>query len=494
MAQRSVVMLTIGVAGSGKTYRRCAHFLLTEFLPDGVGRHWSNFPLGVVPQDHTFPPAEEGETFVDRLAVESAKRMNCDADEIRDRIKLIPADELKRWESGESGPWEFFANEDLQDCHIAIDEIHNFCSTESKSAVKQAWMQWLGEIRHRGCTVEFISQVEQKVPKEIRRECGMELRLTSCETERDPFFKVFYADWLELVGKITGRWQPWLVERYKSSALSTGHGANFSEGTKYPILPFYFQFYDSFSAPQKGGKKGKARTRQYERRSWPSLLWWFYSRNAFELTPRLLVTAVVMWLAFFGGGNWAIQTAFASMRGFGESAIQSGISGFRADAGEEPRSPGTPDLRPKHGQTIPMNQLGQGVTDDARIVSGLADADRLRADLEAMRADAEALRLAAETAEAEAQRLREEAERSAAVVLMTRDTVTFRDGFTFGIGEPIDVGYFAGTTITRIDFARRTVHFDDGRIARLGGRPASGGLQLPGGGSLPTPTVPQLLQ
>ena len=49
MATRSVVTCTVGAAGSGKSFRRCAHFIVNEFLPEHDGVHWSNFPLAWSP-------------------------------------------------------------------------------------------------------------------------------------------------------------------------------------------------------------------------------------------------------------------------------------------------------------------------------------------------------------------------------------------------------------------------------------------------------------
>ena len=174
MGLLSVITFTTGVAGCGKSFRRCAHFLVNEFLKEPGGVHYSNFPV-----------------FRDVLASEMHKRTGRPEQEFLDRVQVIPQDEIKRWEksNGVWGPWTYFEDIDLCHAHIAIDEIHNYCGTNTPRKVRQKWQEWLGEIRHRGCTVEFISQAPQKVAKEIHHEAGVRLSLTSQDTERDPFLK-----------------------------------------------------------------------------------------------------------------------------------------------------------------------------------------------------------------------------------------------------------------------------------------------------------------
>ena len=80
MAARSVITLTTAPAGSGKTYRRCAHYLINDFLPHGDGVHWSNFPV-----------------FRDVVAQAVAKRTGAPVEAIMERIQIIPEEELKAW-------------------------------------------------------------------------------------------------------------------------------------------------------------------------------------------------------------------------------------------------------------------------------------------------------------------------------------------------------------------------------------------------------------
>ncbi len=47
MAMNSVITITTGVPGAGKTYVRAARFLVDDFLINSNGIHISNFPLNI---------------------------------------------------------------------------------------------------------------------------------------------------------------------------------------------------------------------------------------------------------------------------------------------------------------------------------------------------------------------------------------------------------------------------------------------------------------
>ena len=68
-------------------------------------------------------------------------------------------------------------------------------------------MEWAGEVRHRGCTVEFLSQHETKVHSIIRNEASLKRYMFNGEDRRDPWLKVKMGDWYNLRAKffLTGR-------------------------------------------------------------------------------------------------------------------------------------------------------------------------------------------------------------------------------------------------------------------------------------------------
>lgn len=464
MATRSVITCTVGPAGSGKSFRRCAHFIINEFLPEHDGVHWSNFPLGLVPEDHTYPPEYEGETFIDRIANRAAAMHGLDEQELHKRIQLIPQEELKRWETGESGPWDFFEGKDLQDAHIAIDEIHNFLDPKAPEAQKRKWRLWLGEIRHQGATVEFISQNDQKIALELRRESALLIDLQNTETLKDPIFKIELGDWYELRAMILRRYNSGVQETVYRSAVK-GKGGRV--GRRYFALdPWYYQFYDSYSKPQKGGNKGRAQRRQWQRRNPISLIAWFIGRNMPKLAPRVAIAGLFLWLSLFGGGKIVMGWLFERAQTWGRHTA-SGIPDATGTGNQtlEPVTNRTPEQVAWASQNL-TQALEQ--RDEAAILAEVFEALRVRYN----RLDEEHQLVKAQYAE-----LVEQIQSLSALVAITEEGVTLRSGYTYRLGESIDYGQYSGRKIVAIDTRRRTARLDDGTMLRfMRVRPATGGL------------------
>lgn len=450
MATRSVVTCTVGPAGSGKSFRRCAHFIINEFLPEHDGVHWSNFPLGEVPADHTYPPEYEGETFIERIANRAAAMHGLDEQKLLQRVKMIPEEELKKWEKGESGPWDFFEGKDLQDAHIAIDEIHNFLDPQAPAAEKRKWRQWLGEIRHQGATVEFISQSDQKIAIELRRESAMLIELQNTETLRDPVFRIELGDWYELRAMLLRRYNSGVQEIASRSAVK-GKGSRIYR--KFFVLdPWYFQFYDSYSKPQKGGNKGRAQRKQWQRRSPPGLLAWFIARNMPKLAPRVALAAVLVWVLFFDGGKFVMGWMFERAQTWGERSA-SAIPEATRQKGTEPAAAivGTEEASETMALALEQN-------DEAKILAELFE--RLRLQYNSLDERHKALQI-------EHEQLLGQVRDMSALVAVTHDAVTFRSGYTYRIGDVIDYGEHKGRKIVAINARKRTATLDNQRILRL---------------------------
>ena len=264
MGAIATVILTTGSAGSGKTYSRCARFLMDEFLPNENGRIISNYPINR-----------------EAMAAEVARKSGKDYQAILDRIVIIPREELNkwmlRWERRDSkkaeGPWSFFKDKDIDCCHIAIDEIHNFCGVSTPKHQRQLWGNWLGEIRHRGATVEFLTQSPHKLAKEIVNEASVRISLVNCETKRDPIFGIPLAHWYEILGAFTGGYEKkidFIEKRVIDGRWVNNHKSSFT------LDPYYFQFYDSYAAPHSGGMaKVSKEVHECDKRSKSGILLWF---------------------------------------------------------------------------------------------------------------------------------------------------------------------------------------------------------------------------
>ena len=186
----AVVILTTGVPGCGKTYVRAARFLVDDFLVNTRGIHFSNFPLEVdtIAQDVSKKLSKGFFKKLKRVTPEDIKR----------RIQIIPDDVLQSWRREESGPWDYFKGVNLKYAHIAIDEIHNFISSSKSDEYLKLWDEFLGEVRHRGCTFEGVTQDIGQVGQVLKGRAAVRLELIPAEDLRDPWFKIKMSDWYEL--------------------------------------------------------------------------------------------------------------------------------------------------------------------------------------------------------------------------------------------------------------------------------------------------------
>ncbi len=306
-----VITVTTGASGSGKSYFRCARFLVDEFLYIEDGPVWSNYPLGLVPESHLYPPKYDGETFADRIAEAVAKKRKCEPEQVKKRINTIPDSVLKSWVAGDSGPWDFFRDKDLAGAHIAIDEIHNYYSRKSSRAWKGKWQAWLGEVRHQGATAECLTQSPGKIAKELYDECEIRLMLTNSATTRDPIFGILIGDWYELRSGIFGlphRTRTWLSEQKQ-------HDGRWLIQSRrvFTVDKAYWRFYDTFSAPQAGGRSGKARSKPHESLGRLALLLWFWRRNFSRLIVKGSVVLLILWLTVGGGGGRILSVGIVAL-------------------------------------------------------------------------------------------------------------------------------------------------------------------------------------
>lgn len=442
MGARSVITLTTAASGTGKSYRRCAHFLVTELLPQTKKRHISNFPI-------QFEPWGENGEKRGLLGVCQARGV-CSDEEILDRVELIPDSEMQRWKNEETGPWEYFGDRDISATHIAIDEAHNFCSSKAGKEHIKKWQAWLGEVRHMGATIEFISQHAQKMHLDIRREAILQITLEGADMHKDPFFGIGMSDWYNLKAKLTGKYTPcvWEIEMHQRPTETKWVP---KREKRFWFESDLFECYDSFSAPVDKGQKGQLEQEPWERMSWPKLLAWFGLRNLAPLGFRVGVIAAVVWLSIGGGGQFLMVHA----QSFMESAVavsspnetsrtQELSTRTAADqqAGKAPEE----ILREKYpGYEIVDNKRRKPPANNTPRVS----AEDLKPDMDEAAALAEDWVLGA----------------------VLPDAVTFRNGETYEVGETIDYGPYEGERIGRVDLRKRRLYLaGSDRPLRLGSR------------------------
>ena len=302
----SVIMLTTGVPGCGKTYVRAARFLVDDFLINTRGVHYSNFPLNV-----DVIAEAVSRKMSRKFGLFGLKKRKVTPEDIKKRIVIIPDEELQAWLREESGPWDYFSGVNLKYAHIAIDEIHNFLSPYSSPEYAQAWNTFLGEVRHRGCTFEGLTQDVNQVSQYLKGRAATRLELLPGEDLRDPYFKIKMLDWYNLKAGFTGSFHKTVFEVEKRKVFSSWR---VNHSRRFLIVPEYFKYYNSFNASLQEKAQGEGAEEQdrtplyeYQQRTKLSLLFWFFRRNWFTLTWRVAAVILGIWLCFGGGIQMILQ-------------------------------------------------------------------------------------------------------------------------------------------------------------------------------------------
>lgn len=440
----AVSMFVTAPQGAGKTYRRGAHYVFNEWLPEHDGVHYSSFPWRLDPYDDPVT----GETCKG-LVLEASETYAMAESEVRRRVQTIPAEELETWAVGESGPWEYFqtiydarcieAGVDPEDpengvehplagAHVAIDEAHIYYPRQPRGLHKQAvkrCMEWLAEIRHQGATVEFITQYEYQIAPEIRNLCAAHVQLTNLENDREPLTGAMVGDWLQMLAKfVTGKYQSYVREELYTQ---DGKVKTKKESGVYALEPKYFALYDSYSKPHKGGKAGQAKGRQWETKSTLGFLVWFVGRNWFNVGWRAAFACVLVWLCFLGGAGVLME--------YGSARLAATL-GQQVEPG--PRA----NLDKVGGVDEPVD-AEQLAMELSIVTQRMHDAERERDELAKRLGDAGSL------------------------VLVTMKGITFRNGDHYGIGEKIEFGPYRGRHLDGVDWRRRVARLDDGTLLRL---------------------------
>ena len=233
-----------------------------------------------------------------------------------DRIEIISDDVLKEWREGRSGPWDYFDKRDISGCHIAIDEVHNFCGKTTDAKVRKKWQQFIGELRHQGATIEFLTQAEGKCAKEIIQEAEIRYEIQNGENRRLPVLGYRMGDLYEFRAKLLGRY---LCPSYCIEKVQADGKWHEQQNHIFYRLPKYFKYYDSFSAPQSGkGFGNRQEKRPWEKYSWPMLFVWFYLQYPIRISSQLIAVGFFWWFFFMGGLGSTMNKWFQTINGISE--------------------------------------------------------------------------------------------------------------------------------------------------------------------------------
>lgn len=425
----AVTEFTTAISGAGKSYRRCAHFLATEYLPQKTGKIWTNFPIHI-------------DEMIDYVI---ANNPNMVAEDLRDRIRIIPEAELSLWRKGDDGPWNYFKGKDISGDRIAIDEVHNYCPKEASRETARNWKEWLGELRHSGAEFECLSQNEAKVHPIIKNEAGLKRTLFNCEDRREPFFGVKMSDWYNLRAKFfTGAYTAAVFE-YEFLPLN-GKWHQHAVFT-FSFKPEFYALYDSYSTPVAGGSKARAKIYPFQEHGRLGLLWWFIRRNYGHLSFRLIVVVLGLWVCFFGGGAFLIDqfmqlqrkimVANAAKAGSAQPGVQQ-TGG--AVAGSSSMSPVVGTTQNPGGSSVQSQEIANKLKVTEK------ENEELRKKLDEME---------------------KENARKAEIVLFGQGYVMLRDGQRYITNEKIKFGPLTGHSFTSINHRKRYATLDDGTVICL---------------------------
>ena len=507
MASSSVITLTTAPTGTGKTYVRCGRFLWDEWLKEAEGVHYSNFPIRFEPWEDEWGRSGRG------LVAEAVDRLGMTEDQVRYRVQHIPPEETAKWEddSGKFGPWSTFADMDLNGAHIAIDEAHVYWPAKGANKRCKALLEWIADVRHRGCTVEFITQNRMQVSADLRRAVNMEIRLSRWDEKYEPILGIRLGDYLEVLAAFTGQYRGIVREDH---LVPDGERLGIVKSKNWDFDPFYFSLFNSHSAPVKGGKGGLGAKPPHVRYPGTKIFRWFLLRNWLSLGWRGMVAAALYWIVFAGGAAGFVQglqqefieitrrqqlEASGTINGtddpsvFLEEGSAQVVAYDAADGAGEGRGAAgelVPVAKPNAEIVIPMVAVAETGEQFRFDVEGSKD-DALK-QLEHIgimyavkyKQQAELL----EAAENEIKELRGKLGELGSVVLVSPDGAQFANGDWYAVGELINWGPYAGTRLESVDLRRRSVRLSDGRMLRVGvarmSEPETPESQPPG---IPTP-------
>ena len=438
--------------GTGKTFS-VVHWVCEDFLPNEQGVLHHNLPLNV-----------------DTIADYVNKKFGIARNQVIERLQEVPTSELKKWERAKvadmpvtrgmdeeaklkaykaafHGPWSYFGQLDLQGAIIILDEVHNWISSTGMNHLKFLWNDWLGELRHYGVRrVRFISQDETKIATCIRNHTSKKFGLFNGIERRDPFFGIACEDWQELRSAfLTNVWDPMIFEQEQIKV----HGKDrWNAARRFRLGPPYYDFYESYSTSYSDQDESQGQTaaidknndinkRKYEKWSKSKLLYWFIRKNFWPVFSRIVIVSFAVWFFFLGGMNfcWGFFQNFTGQ-----------TLGTQSDQNQE-ITDSSQDQVDKDVYTREEYYALKQIVDE--VPELIATNEKLQVQVA---------------------RLKSQLEREHALIAISNNSVLFKNGDQYKVGQTILRGPYQGTTITNIYNRQRAVLLSDSTTLYMGPR------------------------
>lgn len=444
-----VFQITTGSMGVGKSY--CfVRWLVTEFLLDKELILITNIDLKI-----------------DAIAQHMMEKHDHPIEFTKSRILRIPESEINRWRAGQGGPWSYFDGQHHEDdparvasltnCHVAIDESHEVCSTYKSKAVQEQWLMWIRTVRHLGATVEFLTQTDSDFPGELKKICQKRVHISDGADIRDPYFYIPMSHWQQLWSKyISGKYVAMIARR--EYAVDNGKESR-SETRWFGREPLYFSFYDSFQATADG-HSGARRKLPWELYGRFRFAFWFVSQNWFRVvfSSRTWVMLAALFL-LCGGGPWLMSVMQSGINDAVHVATVGGRQSSKKDLKEDPPikeeevlitvSQRVHELhKAEHARLLDLQlvnhariqELQQQLTYAERRVEILSRITRSFMDLTA---------------------------KGSMLRMIGKDRIVVETGEIYAVGDEIMEGQYHGRKLVSINHEKRSVTLDDGTILRM---------------------------
>ena len=400
-----VIAIRTGPPGSGKSHS-VTRWLVDEFLRDQRGACWTNLPLNR-----------------EAIAEYVAERDGVLAEDVMDRLPVIPREVVDAWREGTSGPWEFFDRVQMEGTHIILDEVHEYIGPLSQRTSRKLWVNWFGQIRHRGCRVEMVTLDLANIADEVVKKAEVHRYIVNAAAARDPVFKIKNEYWYELRAGLFGT--EYHEAYFEHEERRVGRRWRREHSRRFALDPFYYKFYDSYSRPDMGGVKADAPERMYQQRGRLGLIAWFVRKNVFYLCRTSLIVGVVFSVIWFGPGLLSKAIAGISTKKLVPAA---------ADRSEARTA------QPRGGGSV---SVPRGPVESVRTESGVGGVWSVRC--------------------------------------LLPDMFVFGNGEDYRVGDVIAGGPFNGRCVVAIVWPRRVVMLSGGVVLRMGdgvqdfGRAVDGG-------------------